>query len=264
MLRARRGRPEEPLEQRIPEPILDRPDAADPEHEALLADSVGLALLVVLDALAPPERVAFVLHDMFAVPFGEIAELLDRSPDATRQLASRARRRVRGERVVPDADRLQRAVVDAFLAAARDGDLDALVAVLDPDVVLHADVGAAAAGFREVRGAAQVARQALFFRGIGIEARPALVNGVAGAVGLRDGGRSRSAASSSPIGRIVAIDILADPERLARLDFTAPRRLTLRARRARRGRAPRRRSRSARSRPCRARCRSRARRRPRG
>src|SRR4051812_27142275 len=143
MLRSRATRREEPMDLRMPEPIVDSADGTDPEHEALLADSVGLALLVVLESLSPPERLAFVLHDIFAVPFDEIAPIVDRTPEATRQLASRARRRVQGERAVPDADlETQRRVVDAFLAAAREGDFEALVAVLDPDVVLRADFGA--------------------------------------------------------------------------------------------------------------------------
>src|SRR5438093_6216729 len=155
MLRSRRVRREEPLGVHLPEPIVDRADGTDPEHEALLADSVGLALLVVLETLAPAERLAFVLHDMFAVPFDEIAAIVGRSPTAARQLASRARRRVRGAAPVPDADLTrQREVVDAFLAAARGGDFDALVAVLDPDVVLRGDRGAVPPGAsREVRGA---------------------------------------------------------------------------------------------------------------
>src|SRR6184192_1551587 len=180
MLRSRRTRREEPLGVRVPEPIIDRADGLDPEHEALLADSVGLALLVVLETLSPPERLAFVLHDIFGVPFDEIAPIVDRSPEAARQLASRARRRVRADRTVPDADlETQRAVADAFLAAARDGDFDRLVAVLDPDVVLRADLGPAP-GSREVRGAAAVAGQALFYARMGLEVRPALVNGLAG------------------------------------------------------------------------------------
>src|SRR3712207_2706000 len=144
-LRSRRARREEPLDVRMPEPIVDRADGTDPEHEALLADSVGLALLVVLETLNPAERLAFVLHDMFAVPFDEIAPIVDRSPDAARQLASRARRRVQGETAVPDVDLgTQREVIDAFLAAAREGDFEGLLAVLDPDVVLREDRGAAA------------------------------------------------------------------------------------------------------------------------
>src|SRR5687767_7133386 len=159
MLRSRRARREQPLSVRVPEPIVDRADGTDPEHEALLADSVGLALLVVLETLSPPERLAFVLHDIFAVPFDEIAPIVDRSPDAARQLASRARRRVRAERTVPDADlETQHEVIAAFLAAARQGDFDRLVAVLDPDVVLRQDFGPAGAR-REIRGAATVAGQ---------------------------------------------------------------------------------------------------------
>ena len=153
MLRSRRSRREEPLDVHVPEPIVSRADGLDPEHEALLADSVGLALLVVLEKLNPAERLAFVLHDMFAVPFDEIGAMVGRSPDAARQLASRARRRVRGEAPAPDADLAeQRRVVDAFFAAARDGDFEALVAVLDPDVVVRAD-GGASGPTHEVRGA---------------------------------------------------------------------------------------------------------------
>ena len=145
ILRSRRTRNEEPMGPHMPDLILDRPDATDPEHEALLADSVGVALLVVLDTLAPAERLAFVLHDIFAVPFDEIAPIVERSPEAARQLASRARRRIQGEQTVPDTDvRRQREVVDAFLAASRNGDFDALLAVLDPDVVVRADQGAMA------------------------------------------------------------------------------------------------------------------------
>jgi RNA polymerase sigma factor (sigma-70 family) len=163
MLRSRRTRREQPLDVHMPEPIVDRADGTDPEHEALLADSVGLALLVVLETLSPAERLAFVLHDIFAVPFDQIAPIVDRSPDAARQLASRARRRVRAENTVPDSNLdAQREVVDAFLAAARDGDFDRLVPVLDPDVVLRRDFGPMVApASREVRGAEEVARQAL-------------------------------------------------------------------------------------------------------
>ena len=158
---------------RMPDPIVDRADGIDPEHEALLADSVGLALLVVLEPLSPAERLAFVLHDMFAVPFDEIAPIVDRSPEAARQLASRARRRVQGESPVPDADLdTQREVVEAFLAAAREGDFDALVALLDPDVVLRADLGAG--GSRELRGAEAVAGQALGYSRLGLRIQPAL------------------------------------------------------------------------------------------
>ena len=222
MLRSRNPRREEPLGVRVPDPIVDRADGTDPEHEALLADSVGLALLVVLETLSPAERLAFVLHDMFAVPFDEIAPIVDRSPEAARQLASRARRRVQGENTVPDADLdTQREVVDAFLAAARDGDFEALVAVLDPDVVLRADLGPLpTGGSREVRGAAAVAGQALTYSRLGLVMRPALVNGAAGPSRRATESRSRSAAFTVRGGRIVEIDILADPARLRQLDLT--------------------------------------------
>jgi len=222
MLRSRKARREEPLDVRVPDPILDRADGTDPEHEALLADSVGLALLVVLETLSPAERLAFVLHDMFAVPFDQIAPIVDRSPEAARQLASRARRRVQGEHTVPDADLdTQREVLDAFLAAARDGDFEALVAVLDPDVVLRADLGPLpTGGFREVRGAAAVAGQALTYSRLGLVVRPALVNGVAGAVSMRDGEPFSVGAFTVRGGRIAEIDILADPARLRLLDLT--------------------------------------------
>jgi len=222
LLRSRRSRRERPLGPHMPEPVVDRPDGTDPEHEALLADSVGLALLVVLDTLTPAERLAFVLHDMFAVPFDEIAPIVERSPGAARQLASRARRRVQGERTVPDADLgRQREVADAFLAAARDGDFDALVAVLDPDVVVRTDLGPPPAGAsRQVRGAAAVARQALSYTGHGLLARPALINGVAGAITTRNGQPVSLGAFTIRGGKIVAIDILADPARLRQLDLT--------------------------------------------
>ena len=222
MLRSRRSRHEEPLEVYMPEPILDPADGTNPEHEALLGDAVGLALLVVLETLNPAERLAFVLHDMFAVPFDEIAPIVDRSPDAARQLASRARRRIQGERAVPDTDLThQREVVNAFLAAARDGNFDALVAVLDPDVVVRADQGAVlAGGSREVRGAAAVARQALTFARLDLEVRPALVNGVAGAVTTLNGQPFSIGAFTVRNGKIVEIDFLADRERLSQLDLT--------------------------------------------
>ena len=217
LLRARGARHEDPIGVRMPDPIVDRADGTDPEHEALLADAVGLALLVVLQTLTPAERLAFVLHDMFAVPFEEIARIVDRSPDAARQLASRARRRVGGEHPQPDADLdTQREVVDAFLAASRDGDLDALVAVLDPDVVLRADVGA----LQEVRGAAEVAGRALGYAQVGLVMRPALVNGVVGLVSTRDGVPFSVGAITVRNRRIAAIDILADPERMRALDLT--------------------------------------------
>ncbi|HVT42652.1 MAG TPA: RNA polymerase sigma factor SigJ [Acidimicrobiales bacterium] len=222
MLRARRARPDEPAGPHMPDPIVDRPDGTDPEHEALLADSVGVALLVVLDMLTPAERLAFVLHDIFAVPFDDIAPIVDRSPEAARQLASRARRRVQGERTVPDTDLVrQREVVDAFQAAARHGDFEALLAVLDPDVVVRADQGAVNAGaLRIVRGAEAVARQAMGYASLEMLAQPALVNGVAGAVAMRDGEVFSVGAFTVRGGKVVALDILADPERLRLLDLT--------------------------------------------
>jgi RNA polymerase sigma factor (sigma-70 family) len=220
MLRSRKSRGEVPLG--VPEPIVSREDRIDPEHEALLADSVGLALLVVLETLAPAERLAFVLHDMFAVPFDEIAGIVGRSPTAARQLASRARRRVQGAPTVPDADLTrQREVVDAFLAAARGGDFDALLAVLDPDVVLRADRGAVSPGaLREVRGARAVAEQALFFSRLVEFVQPVLVNGAAGIVSWLPGRRPFSIMGFTVAqGRIVEIDVLSDPARLRQLDL---------------------------------------------
>ncbi len=223
MLRSRRSRHEEPLGVHLPEPIIDRADGADPEHQALLADSVGLALLVVLETLAPAERLAFVLHDMFAVPFDQIAPIVDRSPEAARQLASRARRRVQGSAPVGDADPdQQRQVVDAFLAAAREGDFDGLLAVLDPDVVLRADFGPGLpAATLEVRGAAEVAARALTYARLQLFNRPALVNGQLGIIAYRDGRPFSVGAITVRGGRIVEMDILADPERLSQLDLTA-------------------------------------------
>jgi RNA polymerase sigma-70 factor (ECF subfamily) len=221
MLRSRNVRREEPLDVQMPDPIIDRADGTNPEHEALLADSVGLALLVVFETLSPAERLAFVLHDIFAVPFDEIAPIVDRSPEAARQLASRARRRVQRENIVPDADlATQRQIVDAFLAAARDGDFEGLLAVLDPDVVLRADMGPLAGGLREVRGARAVAGQAVFYSQLGLVVRPALVNGAAGAVSMRDGKPFSVGAITVRDGKIVEMDILADPERLRQLDLT--------------------------------------------
>jgi RNA polymerase sigma factor (sigma-70 family) len=218
MLRSRKVRREEPLV-RVPEPIVDRADGVDPEHEALLADSVGLALLVVLEKLSPSERLAFVLHDIFAVPFDEIAPIVERSPEATRQLASRARRRVQGERVAPDADlSAQREVVEAFLAAAREGDFERLVAILDPDVVVRADFGPSRES-QEVRGAEAVAGQALFYGSLGLEVRPALINGAVGAVSFKDGEPFSVGAMTVRGGKIVELDFLVDPERLRELDL---------------------------------------------
>jgi RNA polymerase sigma factor (sigma-70 family) len=220
MLRSRKSRREESLGARVPEPIAGRADGADPEQEALLSDSVGLALLVVLETLTPAERLAFVLHDMFAVPFDEIAPVVGRSPDAARQLASRARRRVRGADTSYEPDHTrQREVVDAFLAAARDGDFDALVAVLDPDVVLRSDRAALPAGVpREVHGAPAVARRALVGRARA--ARPALVDGAVGVVVAPRGRLLMVLDFKIRDGKIVEIDAVADPERLNQLDLS--------------------------------------------
>jgi RNA polymerase sigma factor (sigma-70 family) len=219
MLRSRTTRREEPLVERLPDPIIDPADGTDPEHEALLADSVGLALLVVLETLSPAERLAFVLHDMFAVPFDEIAQIVDRSPAAARQLAHRARRRVQGERAVPDAtlDR-QREVVGAFLAAAREGDFEALLRVLDPDVVLRHDMGRGV--LRVVRGAEAVANQAQAYSQLRLVIHPVLINGAVGAVTLRDGRPFSIGAVTVRNGKIVELDFITDPERLAQLDLT--------------------------------------------
>jgi RNA polymerase sigma-70 factor (ECF subfamily) len=222
MLRSRRVRGEEPLEHlRVPDPVVSRPDGLDPEQQALLADAVGLALLVVLEQLAPAERLAFVLHDMFALPFDEIAPLIDRSPAAARQLASRARRRVQGAAPPPAGDRArQRAVVDAFFAAAREGDFEALVAVLDHDIVLRSDGGTRRPGASiVVRGAESVAARAMTYARLAPYVRPALVNGAVGVV-VAPGGRPFAVMGFTVVDdRIVAIDALADPERLRALDL---------------------------------------------
>jgi RNA polymerase sigma-70 factor (ECF subfamily) len=218
-LRARRTRREDYVGSWLPEPLLDTDETTSPEHEALLADSVGLALLVVLDTLTPAERLAFVLHDMFGVSFEEIAPIVDRSPAAARQLASRARRRVRGAVPDPDPDlERQREVVDAFLAAARAGDFDALVAVLDPDVVFRIDTGGVAPQAREpVVGSEAVARQ-LLARGARFAplARPAIVNGAAGAVVAPHGTPIAVIGFTVTDSRIVEIDVVADPAKLGR------------------------------------------------
>jgi len=216
MLRSRNSRREESLEASVPEPIMSRESGINPEDEALLADSVGLALLVVLDTLTPAERLAFVLHDIFAMPFDEIARVVERSPTAARQLASRARRRVRGVATVPDADlTYQRKVVNAFLAASRAGNFDALLALLDPDVVFRHDITAVPAGASpEVRGAASVARQ---FSGGAQGARPALVNGAIGLVVARQGRLFLVLNLTVTHGKIVEINVVADPARLRQL-----------------------------------------------
>jgi ketosteroid isomerase-like protein len=220
-LRARTARREELLGVHLPDPIISHQDALGPEEEALLAEGVGLALLVVMEQLAPAERLALVLHDTFAVPFDQIAAILGRSPAATRQLASRARRRVHASATLPDGDLArQRKVVDAFLAASRDGDLDALVAVLDPKVVVRADWGGVPTGAsRMVRGARAAAEQALSWSRFARFARPTLVNGAAGVV-AEVGGRPLAVLGFTVRhDRIVEIDILLGPARLRRLDL---------------------------------------------
>ncbi|MGW1769767.1 sigma-70 family RNA polymerase sigma factor [Streptomyces sp. NPDC002073] len=232
-LRRRASRREEPLDGsptgygeapvRVPEPVLGPLDPPPgPEQDALIADSVGLALLVVLEQLAPAERLAFVLHDMFGMPFEEIAPVVDRTPAATRQLASRARRRVRGGAPTPDADlAVQREAVSAFLAASREGDFEGLLTVLDPDVLLRVDLGPGSGGASKLlRGAAAVARQALTFAKLGALGVPAMVNGAPGVVTMPGGKPGAVLGFTVSGGRIVEIDILADPERLARLDLT--------------------------------------------
>ncbi len=220
MLRSRKARPEEPLGPHIPEPIVSPERGIDPEHEALLADSVGLALLVVLETLAPAERLAFVLHDIFAIRVDEIAPLVERTPAAARQLASRARRRVRGA-PVPDASlERQREVVDAFHAAARNADFDALLAVLDPDVVLQIDAGVRPGASRDVRGARAVAERGLAFSRLAPFARAMLVNGAAGFVVVRDHRLLGVAGFTVVHGKIVEIDLLMDPARLGEVDLT--------------------------------------------
>jgi RNA polymerase sigma factor (sigma-70 family) len=217
MLRSRKTR----SETHVPEPIIDRADGTSPEHGALLANTIGLALLVVLETLAPAERVAFVLHDIFGMPFEEIAPIVERTPEAARQLASRARRRVHERRATPDADvEVQRSVVDAFVAAARDGDFHGLVAVLDPEVVLRADAGAMpGGGSTEVRGAENVARRAQSFSRLGLLRVPVLVNGAPGLVCMLDGKPFSIMAFTVRGGKIAEIDILRDPERLKQLDL---------------------------------------------
>ncbi len=218
-LRTRKARLEEPLDVYVPDPVLNGGEGVHPDHEMMLADSVGLALLVVLETLSPPERLAFVLHDTFDMPFGEIASIVGCSPDAARQLASRARRRVRGATPAPDADlNQQRRVVDAFLTAVRSGNFEVLLAVLDPDVVLRSDRGPGAS--KIIRGARSVAEQALMFSRLAEHVQPVLVNGTAGVVSWRPGGQPFSVMGFTVRqGKIVEMNILGDPERLARLDL---------------------------------------------
>jgi RNA polymerase sigma factor (sigma-70 family) len=221
MLRTRTSRREAPLDMHVPDPVITPAD--DPESSAMLADSVGLALLVVLEALDPAERLAFVLHDVFGMPFDEIAPIVERSPAAARQLASRARRRVQGS--VPDADgdlQQQRRVVDAFLAAAREGDFEQLITVLDPDMVLRADGGPLTGASRFVRGAQAVAEQAAMFSRLGLSNQVVLVNGHVGILSRRPDGKLFSVIGFTIArAKIVEMDILADPERLRRLDLSA-------------------------------------------
>jgi RNA polymerase sigma-70 factor, ECF subfamily len=222
MLRTRTSRREDPLDTHVPDPVITRADE-DPESDAMVADSVGLALLVVLETLEPAERLAFVLHDVFGMTFEEIAPIVDRSAVAARQLASRARRRVQGQAPTSDMDlRTQRRVVDAFLAAARDGDFEALVAVLDPAIVLRADGGAVKGMSRLVRGAQAVAAQAATFSKLGLTNQVVLVNGNIGVVSRFPDGRLLSVIGFTIAGgKVVEMDILADPDRLSLLDLSA-------------------------------------------
>ena len=221
MLRTRTSRREDSLDTHVPDPVITRADG-DPESEAMRVDSVGLALLVVLETLEPAERLAFVLHDVFGMSFDEIAPIVDRSAVAARQLASRARRRVQSKAPKADALPQQRRVIDAFMAAARNGDFEGLVAVLDPDIVLRADGGALAGLSRVVRGAREVASQAATFSKSGLSLQLVLVNSQLGFVSRRPDGRLFSVIGFSIAGgRIVGMDILADPERLSRLDLSA-------------------------------------------
>jgi len=221
MLQSRKRRREDTWDDRMPEPIVSSADGTDPEHESLMADSVGLALLVVLESLSPPERLAFVLHDMFAMPFEEIAPIVGRSEPATRKLASRARNRVRGQAPVPDPDRArQREVVDAFLAASREGDFDALVSVLAPDVVLRADGGGPDGGPVEIHGAEAVAAQARRFSARAPYTRPVLVNGAVGAAVVIDGTPVAVMGVTVADGLIAEMDIVTGAEQLAGLDLS--------------------------------------------
>ena len=221
MLRARKARREEPLGPHVPEPGVAPAEGVDPEHVALLADSVSLAMLGVLETLSPEERLAFVLHDSFSVPFEQIAELLDRSPASARKAASRARQRVEAERTTPDVDLpRQREVVEAFFDAAREGDFEALVEVLHPEIVLRADGGASRPSANAlIRGGAEVAGRAVAYADLHPYIRAVLVNGVAGALVVPPGGVFSVMAFTVAGGKVVAIDALADSERLERLDL---------------------------------------------
>jgi RNA polymerase sigma factor (sigma-70 family) len=214
LLRDRRHRDEQPLDTRVPDPIISEIDGGDPAHEVVLADSVSVAMLVVLETLSPPERLAFVLHDLFAMPFDEIGPILDRTPTTTRQLASRARRRVRGATPASERDQnRQRAVVEAFLAAARGGDLATLVDLLHPEVVVRSDGGAVRPSTL-VRGPEAVAQGAIVFARIAELTRPVLVNGAVGAVAMSEGRVVAVAAFTVADGKVLALNILNDPERL--------------------------------------------------
>ena len=219
MLRSRKSRREEPFGACLPDRPASGEGGGDPEHEVLMADSVGLALLVILETLAPAERLAFVLHDMFGVPFDQIAKVVGRSPTAARQLASRARRRVRGANTAPEADLTsRREIVEAFLAASRDGNFAALLALLDPEVVLRADRAAVETGASaEVRGAKAVAET---FSGRARAAQPALVDGAVGLVWVQGGQPRIVFGFTIKDGKIVQIELVADPERLSQLDLT--------------------------------------------
>jgi len=221
MLRSRKSRREESFTADVPEPVATGKSGSNPEHEALLADSVGLALLVVLDRLTPAERLSFVLHDMFAVPFEEIAPIVGRSAEATRQLASRARRRVRGSAAAPESDLVrQREVIDAFLAALRGGDFEGLLAVLDPDLVVRADAAVTSGAPTEVRGAAAWANQAVAFGQLARLVRPALVNGAIGVVMAPRGRLVRALTFKTANGKITEIEVIGDPARLGELDLS--------------------------------------------
>ncbi|AKN16692.1 hypothetical protein MHAE_17156 [Mycobacterium haemophilum DSM 44634] len=221
-LRDRHARGREELVAQLPDPVVDPVGEFDPEHQAMLADAVGLALLVVLDTLQPTERLAFVLHDVFAVPFDQIAPIVDRTPETTRKLASRARRRIQQADPVPDANiTAQREAVDAFFAAGRSGDFDRLVSVLHPDVVLRGDLGPGTAGVRAVQGASAVAKLARSYALPEREVRAATVNGAAGAVIYVAGRATAIMGFVVHDGRIAAIDVLADPQRISKLDLSA-------------------------------------------
>ena len=221
ILRSRKSRREQSFTADVPEPVATGKSGSNPEHEALLADSVGLALLVVLDRLTPAERLSFVLHDMFAVPFEEIAPIVGRSAEATRQLASRARRRVRGSAAAPESDLVrQREVIDAFLAALRGGDFEGLLAVLDPDLVVRADAAVTSGAPTEARGAAVWAKQAVAFGQLARLVRPALVNGAIGVVMAPRGRLVRALTFKIANGKITEIEVIGDPARLGELDLS--------------------------------------------